>query len=78
MSFKHVALYLRKSTKDVSRGLDHYERRGRDYAERAWPGPPIVVYRESERGASAAVRDEFDRLMKAVDEDRVDPRSQIA
>lgn len=71
----HVALYLRKSSRDDTGGLDAQERRGKAYAAQHWPGVSVEVYRESDRGVSAvdgsATRTEFERLMAAVDADRV-------
>lgn len=71
----HVALYLRKSSRDDTGGLDAQERRGRAYAAQHWPGTPVESYRESDRGVSAvdgsAPRPEFDRLLAAVDTDQV-------
>lgn len=71
----HVALYLRKSSRDDTGGLDAQERRGKAYAGQHWPGVSVEVYRESDRGASAvdgsAARPEFEKLMSAVDADQV-------
>ncbi|GAB3372432.1 recombinase family protein [Amycolatopsis echigonensis] len=65
---RHVALYLRIS-KASPDSIEDQELQGREYAARAWPGMPIVIYAEDGFSGEQAdlVRPEYERLLSEVD-----------
>jgi len=71
---RHVALYCRISVDRHGRreGVDAQERWGRAYAEKTWPGVPVVVYSDNDISATGdAHRPEFERFRADVAAGRV-------